>query len=724
VQRQLDSLKAFEQRHKVKVSEQHRYEDHMPRDLSAKRPDFQRMLKAVASGQLRWLFVDHIDRFGFADQWELVELLSQLRKAGCKLYDACDDEWTSRDLMSFFKVGLAGHASHTEQATKSHRVLGGTVQKAKAGEWLGGPVRLGFDVGCFDRATGKELWRVVWERREVVGKHPKKKTRTGDAVPLRRILRRKVYPDGKTERLDGEMKSFCTSPETQVMRITPTRDGAKLDAARRVFARYATESVSLSGLAKWLNGLRIPNSFGGPFQSNDIKRMLTDEVYMGVITYGKHRNGRFKRYDAKQGIIDIEPELRGKDTESDPDDVIRSRRPDGSRWFEPLIGLETWTAVQAKFRARTKKRYAPKSSKMYLAGLVVCQTCRERMSARTQREEYNCASWDRSRKTGLLDECPCGRHGVRQSLIENYLNRYLEESGKRLELLTHCPTAHVSDRLTGQQESAWDGFCAGVDRLIRYLSEQHPKEYERLVVEAEAQWEADVEELVRVRKTPTSPREGTLVKRYGKKLKDACEEALKPDAPPVRPDAFISELLKSYQANFDPSGLDAEIARLDDEHTTQMRLWANPPTPLSKAKAAAELATLEGQLEELKRQREDVSAAVLGPWRDLQALSVAVVKATKDMHSGDGEHAMRQRAEALRSVLSCIECEFVVSAKRSLVTIKRGEHKGKRMGKGGPGQARSKLVALHFYPLVGDAMVLSVDGPEAGNARSYLTGFA
>ena len=53
--------------------------------------------------------------------------------------------------------------SKGEQTSKSHRVLGGKIAKARLGEWQGGPVRLGFDVACYHRETGTELWRVVFE---------------------------------------------------------------------------------------------------------------------------------------------------------------------------------------------------------------------------------------------------------------------------------------------------------------------------------------------------------------------------------------------------------------------------------------------------------------------------------------------------------------------------------------------------------------------------------
>src|SRR5260370_38242465 len=65
----------------------------------------------------------------------------------------------------------------------SERVLGSKIERARKGEWQGGPVRLGFDVACFNRATNTELWRVVFEGSN---------------------KRLKGYPDGRTERSDGE----------------------------------------------------------------------------------------------------------------------------------------------------------------------------------------------------------------------------------------------------------------------------------------------------------------------------------------------------------------------------------------------------------------------------------------------------------------------------------------------------------------------------------------
>jgi DNA invertase Pin-like site-specific DNA recombinase len=669
-ERQLASRAAFEKRHGVRIADHHHYEDDMPRDLSARRPDFQRMLRAAQAGALRWIFVDHIDRFGFADEWELVELIQTLRKAGCKLYDSGDDEWTARGLMSFFKAGLAGHSSHDEQVKKSLRCLGGMVAKARAGEWQGGPPRLGFDVACFDRATGAEVWRVVWEGRDRVGTVKRK----GKMRPVYHIRRLKVYPDGRQERLDGNVV-FRTNKDTQVMRIVPTRDEARRAAAQGVFTRYAAEAVSFFDLAKWLNDLGIRNSFGQKFQSNDIRKMLADEAYLGYPTFRKRRNGRFHRYDADGGIVEIEPELRGKDTESDPADVIRS----AARLFEPLVDRPTWDAVQRKLQGRTRKDrggHVPKNPALYLAGLVRCAGCGEPMVARADRTEYYCATWDRHRTRGTLAESPCLRNGVRQAVLEEHVNRYLRDAGKKLDALTaRSPippsTSYIASavvdltdggvrrapmgggaltgKLEGDLHSTHDAYLDNYLRMLDYIRDNDAEGWA-------AMWEG---------------------------LGDAHEPA-------------VERAVEAYRRCFDPDGLKADIAALEAEHTALMRQWADLPTPRAKEKAKAELAALEARIEALEKQQQDIGAIVAAQWQQVLDLSRAIKEAHEAMECEGGAHALRQRAEALRGLLVEIRCEFVVTGKRS----------------SGPGQAGSKLAAVGFLPVAGDAKRLAANGGE------------
>jgi DNA invertase Pin-like site-specific DNA recombinase len=649
-ERQLASRAAFEKRHGVRIADHHHYEDDMPRDLSAKRPDFQRMLKAVVVGTLRWIFVDHIDRFGFADEWELVELIQTLRKAGCKLYDSNDDEWTARGLMSFFKAGLAGHSSHDEQVKKSLRCLGGMVAKARAGEWQGGPPRLGFDVGCFDRATGAELWRVVWEGRDKVGTVKRK----GKMRPSYSIRRLKVHADGTTERLDGNVV-FRTSKDAQVMRVVPTRDEAKRAAAQGVFQRYAAEAVSFFDLAKWLNGLGIRNSFGQTFQSNDVRKMLSDEAYLGYPTFRKRRNGRFHRYDADGGIVELESELRGKDTESDPADMIRS----ATRLFEPLVDRATWDAVQRKLAGRTRQTRngrAPKNPALYLAGLVTCAGCGAPMVARSDRLEYYCGTWDKHRTRGTLAECPCLRNGVRQEVLEEYVNRYLVQVGERLDKLVACPTADcLTDKLKGELVLANTAFWEHYLQMLRCIAEEDPAGWAGL-------WEGV----------------------------------------PEAQGAPLEKVIAHYRSCFDPSKMTAELERLEAEHTAMMKAWADLPTPRAKEKAKAELTALEARIADIERRREDISETVAAQWRQVLDLARSIREARRAMENEAGELALRRRAEALRGLLVIINCEFVVTGKKS---------------SGGPGQAGSRLVAVEFLPIAGEVKRLEANVGERVYAK-------
>jgi DNA invertase Pin-like site-specific DNA recombinase len=287
--RQYEAIKAFLKQHDVSIPDRLWFEDRgWARDFDKVRPRFNDLLACARQGKVRWIIIDSLDRFGAKSVKRLFGYLGELEDAGCLLYDCADGrEWTSDDDGTEISAWVAGKTSSREQREKSKRTLGGMLARAKAGEWLGGPPKLGFDVGCFDRATGKELWRVVFEGRDVAGTEMRK----GKLRNVYHIKRKRVYPDGRTERLDGNVV-FRTSKDDQVLRIVPSQDKAKLAAVKELFRRYATEAVAYFALAKWLNSLGITNSFGKEFQGQDVAKMLTDQAYLGFPTFrGSHDGG-------------------------------------------------------------------------------------------------------------------------------------------------------------------------------------------------------------------------------------------------------------------------------------------------------------------------------------------------------------------------------------------------------------------------------------------------
>ena len=258
-ERQYSAVRAFEQRHGVKIPKQHWFEDEgWASDMDKQRPEFNRMLAQAESGRIQWIVVDSLDRFGTKMAKHLMGYLARLEDAECRLYDANDKEWTGEDDSTEITAWVNGKSSMKEQREKSHRVIGAKAVQASEGEWQGGPVRLGFDVAFCIRETKKELWRIVFDGRD---------------------KRRKVYPDGREEQFDGNV------PKKQrlgyVPRVTPSKDQSKIDAAVSVFRRYATESIGFTALAHYLNDLGFRNAGGGHFQHQQIVEMLADPIYLG-----------------------------------------------------------------------------------------------------------------------------------------------------------------------------------------------------------------------------------------------------------------------------------------------------------------------------------------------------------------------------------------------------------------------------------------------------------
>jgi DNA invertase Pin-like site-specific DNA recombinase len=743
VTRQYDDLAAFERRNGVTVAREHRYEDDMPRDLSARRPDFQRLLRAARAGEVQWVWVQRIDRFGVEDGDELVALRRELRLAGCRLIDDAGTDWTNRDLLTLIRAGLAGEQSRAEQVEKSFRSLDGMVKKARDGDWQGGPPKLGFDVACFDRSTGRELWRVVWEGRDLLGWDKRgeglppsafpdrKKARAEGYRPAYHLRRRKDFPDGTSERFDGNV-IFRTSKDTQALRIVPTQDEAKLAATRGVFRRYATEAVTFFGLAKWLNDQGIRNSCGRLFQSRDISKMLTDEAYLGYATFGKRRTGRFHRHDADGpggGIRELEPELRGRDTASDPADVVR-----GSARFETIVDRPTFDAVQRKLRDRreTQQQLRDRETQqlrqdgrtrtvrpnacarkpdLYLSGLLVCGVCGKAMTAQSSKGGYLCSTWDNHRVRGALANSPCRRNGVKHALLDAKVEEALGEELRRLHLLLREPDA--PDPREGQADRHWKAFQEGLDRLIHYLWEHCPEDYDPLVAEEE-QYRAEMEEAAGPAgeggEDPLGPRERAArtrqldeaIRKYHEAHKAGGNRAV------VHLPGCLQSLLALYRANWDPAGLSAEIKALKAELAAKMEEWRDlPKHSVIQEQAGQELTELAARIEARRADLRDAASEVEGNYREAEALHLDILDALAARRRGVGPEALRRRAEALRRVLDRVEVGFEATGNG---------------GRGGPGNAHSKPVALTFHLRGGGDIKVAVGQHTSGGGRSQSHG--
>jgi len=712
-ERQHAAVRAFLKRHGASVADGRWFADEgWARDKAAVRPAFNRLLGLAEAGKVRWIVVAERDRFGTTDADEFVHYRYLLRRWGCRLYDVAGTEWTRKDTATVIIAAFEGDKSEKEQHDTSHRVLSGKAGYARDGQWQGGPVRLGFDVACYPKETGtqkpnselNELWRVVVEGRD---------------------KRLKVYPDGRDpESFDGPNNFPLFNPKTEMLRLTPSIDQAKVGVAVSVFERYANESINLTALAHWLNRHGWRNGWGGHFTGQHVEDLLSDPIYLGYYTWNKNHHGKFHRFTDGQAV----PELNYKEK------VSPNKRADwvqSHRLFEPLVDRGTWARVEQKLEGRERRTPAPRSVALYLAGLVYCANCGCRMVAGPHRKEvkrprkdghtgvrfeYVCGTYQKAVREKWRRDCKCLRNGVFQDELERYIDRYLEETGHRLELFTRgagvAPDA-PTDRLQGQEGTTWKAFLDGFQRVTEYLAQHHPDDYTALLAE-DARVAAEDERAMmgdadgadgppapgRYARLTDIPGFREAAER-GREALDRATRRGKGETTDVQPGDealgmpdFIAACLSLYRAHFDPEGLRAEIEREDAELAELTEGWRDlPKIPLVRQQAEKRMAEKAKRIEELRAQQQDDSAVLAAQWREINDLQLAVADAKLAMRSEAGERALRVRAEKLRAVIERIECTFTATGKTG----------------SGWGMKNSELAMVAIYPVAGDPRYFSVD---------------
>jgi DNA invertase Pin-like site-specific DNA recombinase len=159
-----DTLRQREAIEHSKMRIDHWLEDHQSRDKASKRPDFQRLLKAVQAGQVHTIVVASLDRFGVKDAYEMGKFFTILRDHNCRLLDATGKHLNADDDATVLTSTIGALTSSREQKEKAGRVLTGKLTLARKGNFLGGYVPYGMDVVCSmpkDRSSGVAFTRAT-----------------------------------------------------------------------------------------------------------------------------------------------------------------------------------------------------------------------------------------------------------------------------------------------------------------------------------------------------------------------------------------------------------------------------------------------------------------------------------------------------------------------------------------------------------------------------------
>lgn len=284
------------------------------------------------------------------------------------------------------------------------------------------------------------------------------------------------------------------------VRLEPTE--AALVA--EIFARYLTPGESLSSLAKYLTGQKIPSPSGqAHWRPQTIRRILTNPVYTGMVYAGRTQIRPIQRRRSALAPVGTRP------------NGARSTAPE--TWIlvgqiPALITQEQFEQVQAKLVSNQQQAKRNNKAHTYLLrARVSCGLCHLTCRGQTRRRYayYQCAGKDHLVQNGRETPCPSRLIPMTQldqivwddlcqllthpELITQALQRVQAGEWLPQELQARRRTLnHACTSLTHQQERLTEAYLASVMSLAEYQRRRQELE-QRLTTLEQQQRELEVQ---------------------------------------------------------------------------------------------------------------------------------------------------------------------------------------------------------------------------------------
>lgn len=436
--RQRSLLLAWCQASKISVPEELKYEDTGSRDLSEKRPAFQRLLRDAEAKKRKFatILIPCLDRFGVEDMDEIGSIRRTFSKAHVCLYsiDPTEGDLTAKDQTTLFKLFMKSEASREEQVKKGARAISGKAnQLAKAVSFQGGPCPYGYDKTCAT-AEGELLWTLHY------------------LAPGKRVAH---MPDGSTRNFIGNKNTHPVKARSDRVLLVPSRDTSRIEAVKRMFELWTKHDLALLAVCKKINN-EGHRHYGELWKPTAVRDLLSNPVYTGKIVFNRLKVGRFASIEQGQEV-----------RHSHKDKHTRYKR-DESKWIivpnahDPLIDSETWERSERKMKTLAKsKTIAPRHPDLWLRRFAVCGHCGQPMQARHIGGHPYLMCGKRKKEVSYGAEPTCAFNSVRHEVVERIVNDHFGE------LFTKLVAADVETvkRLMEQAESRL-GLARGRTREI------------------------------------------------------------------------------------------------------------------------------------------------------------------------------------------------------------------------------------------------------------------
>jgi hypothetical protein len=400
------------------------YDDVGSRLEAYKREGFQRLLKRVERGDIDWVAVECLDRFGVRSSAELGKFICHLQDHNVKLYCISEGlEATSDDAFTTLTTTISGLRSTDELKSRAHRSLKGRLKSFRNGTHSGGQCPYGFALSCTD-TLGVELWRL-----EMIG-------------PNQRV---QVLPDGQKREFNGPRNSPRKN-EAETLRLVPSLYSERQEWVHKCFTWWCNEDISYRAIATRLNDLGVDALNGKGWSGPRVQVLLSQPAYVvGACVGNKRGQGKVLGWkDGQEVGVERVAGRTGRTVKRDPSDYVWPDEP-GTGIVDP----EVWDAAQRKLNSKPNRAKTSRNPDAYLSSLLICDGCNCKLVGhhKKNRLTYICAS-HRAYKTA----CNCGINRVAHTFIEKLLlDKYFEEAELKLNLINQDPI----NALRSLQLMAW-----------------------------------------------------------------------------------------------------------------------------------------------------------------------------------------------------------------------------------------------------------------------------
>lgn len=298
------------------------YQDAGYSGKNTERPAFQQLLKDIRADRIGKLYVYRLDRFSRSVA-DFGQLWNVLQQHNVE-FVSVNESFDTSTPMGRAMLHIIMVFAQLERETTAERVRDNYYRRASLGIWPGGPAPFGFDNGRMESKDGRRAPALV--------------------------------------------------PNDQAQVV------------RRIFAEYAAEDMSLSGLAKKLTLAGIPGPKRDQWDNVTLSRLLHNPAYVMAdeqvrlyyLGLGVHITSGAEAFDGRHGLL-----LIGKRKSSDRKYTRLDNHTLSVLNSEGLIPAELFLRVQEKLALNQQVGNSGKGTHTWLSGLLKCAKCGYSISVNT-----------------------------------------------------------------------------------------------------------------------------------------------------------------------------------------------------------------------------------------------------------------------------------------------------------------------------------------------------